>query len=518
MNSTVSNNTLPTFSRKRIVKNTVFLYFRQIIVLLVSLFTVRLVLNALGAEDYGIYNVVGGVVTMFSFLTGAMSTATQRYLSFALGKRDLDLYQKTFSLSMLIYLGLCAAVVLLSETFGLWFVYNKLIIPAERLNAALWVYHCSVLSFVFSVMTAPYMASIVSHEHMSVYAFMSLFDVFLKIAVVIFLYYLPFDSLKLYAVLLCSCCFLTTSIYKIICRIKYPECRFSFYWNRPQFKEMLSFMGWNFFGAAVGVAKNQGLNIILNLYFGPIVNAARAVAGQVNGAVTGFAGNFSSAIRPQIVKTYAMGKKAEHVSLLFQGSQGTFLLMYLFTLPLILEAPYVLDLWLKNPPGNTVLFVRLTLIDALIDSVSWPIMSAAQATGKIKLYQSTVGGILLLNFPVSWVALALGAPAYAVFIVSILITVIAFLVRVVIVSRLVGFSLRRFLKSVLIPIFIVSLAATFPVTALFLLLPDGIVSLVCVSAASLILLSFLSFYIILSPSQRDKVRLFLKSKIRKNHA
>ena len=213
-----------------------------------------------------------------------------------------------------------------------------------------------------------------------------------------------------------------------------------------------------------------------------------------------------------------MGKKAEHVSLLFQGSQGTFLLMYLFTLPLILEAPYVLDLWLKNPPGNTVLFVRLTLIDALIDSVSWPIMSAAQATGKIKLYQSTVGGILLLNFPVSWVALALGAPAYAVFIVSILITVIAFLVRVLIVSRLVGFSLRRFLKSVLIPIFIVSLTATLPVTVLFLLLPDGMFSLVCVSAVSLILLSFLSFYIILSPSQRDKIRLFLKSKLRGNHA
>lgn len=301
MNSPVPDNTAPTFSRKRIVKNTVFLYFRQIIVMLVSLFTVRLVLSAFGTTDYGIYNVVGGVVAMFGFLTGAMSTATQRYLSFALGKRDLDLYQKTFSLSMLIYLGLCAVVVLLSETVGLWFVYNKLIIPAERLNAALWVYHCSILSFVLSVMTAPYMASIVSHEHMSIYAFMSLFDVFLKIAVVIFLFYLPFDSLKLYAVLLCSCCFLTTSIYKIICRIKYPECRFSFYWNRPLFKEMVSFMGWNFFGAAVGIAKGQGLNILLNLYFGPIVNAARAIAGQVNGAVASFANNFSSAIRPPLI-------------------------------------------------------------------------------------------------------------------------------------------------------------------------------------------------------------------------
>lgn len=435
--------------------------------MLVSLFTVRLVLSALGAADYGIYNVVGGVVAMFGFLTGAMSTATQRYLSFALGKRDLDLYQKTFSLSMLIYLGLCTVVVLLSETVGLWFVYNKLIIPAERLNAALWVYHCSILSFVLSVMTAPYMASIVSHEHMSVYAFMSLFDVFLKIAIVIFLFYLPFDSLKLYAVLLCSCCFLTTSIYKIICRIKYPECRFSFYWSRPLFKEMVSFMGWNFFGAAVGVAKNQGLNIILNLYFGPIVNAARAIAGQVNGAVASFAGNFSSAIRPQIVKTYAMGKKNEHINLLFQGSQGTFLLMYLFMLPLILEAPYVLDLWLKNPPENTVLFVRLALIDALIDSVSWPIMSAAQATGKVKLYQSVVGGILLLNFPISWAALALGAPAYGVFVVSILITATAFFVRVFIVSRLIGFSLRRFLKSVLVPIFVVSVTVALPVTALF---------------------------------------------------
>jgi O-antigen/teichoic acid export membrane protein len=386
---------------QRIAKNTLMLYFRQILIMLVSLYTVRVVLNTLGAEDYGIYNVVAGVVTMFGFLSGSMATASQRYFAFELGREDYEQLQKTFSLSFLIYMLIAIVVLLLAETIGLWFVNNKLIIPQDRMGSARWIYQCSIISFIFTILTAPYMAAIIAHEDMNIYATVSIVEVVLKLGIVFLLSRIPIDKLQLYGTLLCVVTIINTGIYRGVCKGKYQECRFQFYWNKALFKELISFTGLNLFGTIAWVFKNQILTILLNQFFSPLVVAARGIASTVNSAVASFSQNFSSALRPQIIKSYATDHKTELMLLVSFGSKITYFLMYLFILPLILELPAVFSLWIKNVPEYAVVFTRLILIDALIESISYPIASLLQATGKIRLYQSLAGGFMLLNLPVS---------------------------------------------------------------------------------------------------------------------
>jgi len=407
-------------TNKRIAKNTLLLYFRQILIMLVSLYTVRIVLNILGVEDYGIYNVVAGIVTMFSFLSNSMATASQRFFSFELGRHDFERLQKTFSLSFQIYAIIAIVIIVFAETIGLWFINNKLVIPLARINAANWIYQFSIFSFVISVMTTPYMAVIIARENMDVYAYISIVEVFLKLAIVFLLKIFNYDKLKLYGFLLLIVTSINSLLYILVCRKRYPESRFKYFWDVKMFKTLFSFSGWNLFGASVGVVKNQAINILLNIYFGPIVNTARGIAFQVNSAVTSFAQNFSTAVRPQIIKQFAASKKEEMMSLIFQSSKATAYLMFFFVLPLVFEMPLVINLWLGQIPEFVVLFTRLVLIDALIDSISYPLMTAAQATGKIKLYQSVVGGFLLLNLPVSYIALKLKAPAESVMIIAII--------------------------------------------------------------------------------------------------
>ncbi len=436
---------------ERIAKNTLMLYFRQILIMLVSLYTVRVVLNVLGAEDYGIYNVVAGVVTMFSFLSGAMATASQRYFSFDLGKGDNEHLKTTFSVTFQIYVLLAAVVILLAETVGLWFVNHKLVIPAERMVAANWIFQAAIISFLFTLITTPYMASIIAHENMNVYAYVSIVEAGLKLGIVFLLKVLPYDKLIVYGLLLAMVALINTSIYRFYCHKHYEECKFCFVKDGALFKEIISYSGWNLFGAGVGVAKNQLLNIILNLFFGPVVNAARGIASQVNSAVASFSQNFSTALRPQIIKTYAADQKDETMSLVFRGCKFTFFLMYIFSLPLFLEMDFVLRLWLKNPPEMAVIFTQLVLLDVVIDSISFPLMTLAQATGKIKLYQGVVGGLLLCNLPISYAVLKLGAPAYAVMVVAICITFTAFVVRLFIVKQLSGISVKGFFVHSFIP-------------------------------------------------------------------
>ena len=335
---------------KRIAKNTLMLYFRQILIMVVSLYTVRVVLNTLGAEDYGIYNVVAGVVTMFSFLSSSMATASQRYFSFALGENDNEKLKKYFSMSFTIYCLIALIVLVLAETVGLWFVVNKLVVPMERKDAAFWIYQASVFSMIFTILTAPFMASIIAHEDMNIYAYVSIIEVVLKLGIVFLLPLFAIDKLIFYGLLMAVVVFINTAIYRTICVKKYSECKFSFFWEKDLFKELISYTGWNMFGAAVGVFKYQVVNIILNQFFNPIVNTARGIAQQVNSAVNSFAQNFSTAVRPQIIKTYASGEKDKMLQLMFRSCKATFLLMYVFALPLILEMPYVLKLWLKNVP------------------------------------------------------------------------------------------------------------------------------------------------------------------------
>ena len=308
------------------------------------------------------------------------------------------------------------------------------------------------------------MAAIIAHENMNVYAYVTIVEVALKLGIVFLLRVIPADKLIVYGLLLTAVALVNTSIYRLYCRKHYEECKFRFIRDGALFKEIVSYSGWNLFGASVGVVKNQIINILLNMNFGAVVNAARGIADQVNGAVVSFSQNFSTALRPQIIKTYAAGQKKETMSLVFRGCKFTFYLMYIFALPLCLEMKTVLSLWLKNPPEYAVAFTQLALIDAVLDSISYPLMTLAQATGKIRLYQGVVGGILLCNLPVSYIVLKIGAEAYSVMIVAICITFLAFLVRLFVVKHLSDFSIRDFLLKTGLPCIAVALfSALLPV-------------------------------------------------------
>jgi O-antigen/teichoic acid export membrane protein len=490
----------------RIAKNTLMLYFRQVLIMLVSLYTVRVVLETLGVEDYGIYHVVAGIVTMFGFISNSMASASQRYFSYELGRGDYDQLKKIFSLTLLIYIFIAVLILLLAETIGLWFTNNKLVIPVERKVAALWVYQFSIISFLFTIMTSPYMAMIIAHENMNIYAYVSIIEVLLKLGMVFVLRFISWDKLILYGILMLAVVIINTAIYRTICIRKYKECTFSFYWNKILFKEIVSYSGWNMFGASTNILKIQGVNILLNQFFSPIVVAARSIATTVDNAAMSFSNNFNTAIRPQIIKSYAVGEKERMLLLMFRGSKGSYLLMYLFALPLVLEMPIVLDLWLKNLPEHAVLFTRLILFDALINSISFPLMATAQATGKIKLYQSVVGGILLLNVPVSWIILLLGAPPYSVLIIAIGLTIIAGTTRLLILKRLIDYSIKQFLKVVMVPIFFISLtSAILPIVSCYILV-QNIARLFIVIVLSIISTGFFSYLIGFNTNERKMIK------------
>jgi len=401
----------------------------------------------------------------------------------------------------------------LAETVGLWFVTQKLVIPVERQNAAFWIYQASIFSMICTILTAPFMASIIAHEDMNIYAYVSIIEVVLKLGIVFLLPLFAIDKLIFYGLLMAGVVFINTAIYRTICVKKYVECKFSFFWEKSLFKELVSYTGWNMFGSAVGVFKNQIVNIILNQFFNPVVNAARGIAAQVNSAVNSFAQNFSTAVRPQIIKNYASGEKEKMLQLMYRSCKATFLLMFVFALPLILEMPYVLKLWLKNVPEYAVLFTILALLDALIDTISYPIMAAAQATGKIKLYQAVVGGVLLLNAPIAFVVLKLGAPAFSVFIVSISVTSLAFIVRLCILKKLINFSFWNFIWKVFIPIICCAGLAFIVPYFVRNLLDSSFIRLCVTVIVSVICVALSGYFVALSKNERQWIVGIIKSKM-----
>lgn len=437
-------------SNKKIVKNTIALYFRQFLVLAVSLYTYRIILANLGVTDFGVYNVVGGVVAMFSLLSNSMATATNRFLSFDLGTGDLIQLKKTFNLSILAYLCASVLLVILAESVGIWFVSNKLVIPEMRMNAALYVYQFAVVAFIFTICTIPCTAMIIAHENMSVYAYVSVFDVFSKLAIAFLIKYSSSDKLILYGALITISTFIVSLFYWCYCFVKYKECRLSFFWDRNKFFQIFSFAGWNLFGAASGLIKGQGTNVLLNMFFGPVVNAARAVAMQVNHSVCLFAQNFFTAVQPQIIKNYANGENEKMLLLMYRSGKMTFCLMLLVVLPLFLEMPMVLNLWLKDVPEWTIVFARLVLVESLIESMSYPIGTALNATGRVKVYQVVVGSIQMMNLPFGYVALCCGAPAYMVMVLSIFISIAAFVARLFILKKNMLFSVYSYFKVVIL--------------------------------------------------------------------
>jgi O-antigen/teichoic acid export membrane protein len=446
----VSNN-------RRIVKNTLMLYFRQMLIMLVNLYAVRVVLNTLGAEDYGIYTVVAGVITMFSSLSGSISSASQRYFAFEIGRNNYEQLKKTFSLCLTIYMLIGVLIVLLAETIGIWFVNHKLIIPDNRMNAARWIYQFALVSFLLTMITIPYMASIIAHEDMTIYAYVSIVEAILKLVIIFFLRLFSIDKLVIYGILICTVTFINTTIYRTICIKKYKECRFIFYWDYKLFKELTSYIGWNLLEQISTVLKNHGINILLNIFFGPIINSAKNIAMQVYSGVNTFAGHFTASMRPPIIKSYARDEYNKMFVLTFSNAKLSYLLLLILLIPIVFETPYILELWLKDVPDFTVIFIRLMSLDILIISISRALDVAIQATGKIKLAQILISSIFFFSLPVSYLMLILGMPSYSVMIVSLVLSVLVLIVRLFILKNSLNFSIVKFIAFVLFRIFIITI-------------------------------------------------------------
>lgn len=438
------------------------LYFRMILTLLVSLYTSRLILNILGVEDYGINNVVGGVITMFAFFNSAMSSATQRFLSFEIGKGDGSQIRKTFNATLIIHIGIAILVLILAETIGLWFVKRYLVIPAGRMEAALWIYHFSVLSFLVTIIQVPYNALIISHERMNVYAYASILEVCLKLLIVFMLTAISFDKLKLYGLLHFCVVFLIASVFRIYTRRHFEESKFLMVRDKQLYRTVFSFSAWNLLGNIAVILKGQGVNILLNLSYGPVVNAARGIAYQVQGALYGFVQNFQVAMKPQIIKSYATGNLEYMHQLIFRGTKFSFYLLFGLSLPIMLEPEIILKLWLKTVPDYAAIFLQLLLIDIIIESVSGPLVTSVHASGKIKFYQIIVGTLFLLNLPVSYLFLKKGYQPEITMYVSIIITTLAFIFRMLMASKLVNFSKTNYFRKVLIPMLFVAVVSIIP--------------------------------------------------------
>lgn len=485
----------------RLAKNTMFLYFRMIFIMAVTLYTSRVVLRVLGVEDFGIFNVVAGVVAMFGFLNSSMSATTQRFISFSLGRGD-DNLNKVFSTCVLTHALIALGVLVLVESVGLWFLYNKMIIPEVRMDAAFWVFQFSALSTVVTVMSIPFNADIIAHEKMSAFAYISIVEVCLKLLIVFLLDVGNIDKLVLYGflLLLVQCGIFLT--YMGYCLRHFKESRFRFVYEKKLFSEVFSFAGWNLWGYLASILYTQGLNILLNVFFGPVVNAARGLANQVDGAIRLFASNFQMAINPQIVKTYAAKDLESMHKLVFRSSKFSFFLLLALSLPVMIEAPVILRLWLSTVPDWTASFLRLMLVVVIVDSVANPLMTSAAATGRIKLYQSVLGGIQLLIVPVAYVVLRMGGEPNSVFVVHICICLIAFAVRLFIVRGMIGLSIKKYLMEVCVKSGVVTVVATVLPLTLYFSMTNSLLSAIVVVFVSLGSVAVSAYAIGLTKSER----------------
>lgn len=489
-------------NNKRIAKNAILLYFRMFLTLVVSFYTSRVVLEILGVEDFGIYNAVGGIVAVLGFINSAMTISTQRYLTFELGQSDVEALRQTFSSSLIIHGLLSIFILFLGETAGLWFLYEKMIIPAERIEAALWVYQFSIFTTLVSIMSAPYNAAIVAHERMSAFAYISVLEVLLKLAIVFLLQLGDFDRLKLYAILMFGVQFGIRIIYSHYCSRHFQETKFYFLLDKKKIRNMLNFTGWSLWGSSAAIFFTQGLNILLNIFFGPSVNAARGIAVQVQSAVLNFSSNFQTALNPQITKSYAVGDLNYMHSLIYRSSKFSFFLLFFLSLPIFIETEKILSIWLTTVPEYTVIFVRLILCITIIDAIANPLMTSASATGKIRFYQSLVGGILVSILPISYIVLKLGGNPYSVFIVHLCICIIAFITRLYIICPMIQLQLSKYTKQVIfrcLSVFILSII--FPLL-IRNILNDGLVRLFTVCITSTISIGLCVYYIGLNVNER----------------
>lgn len=506
---------LDNSNNKLIVKNTLLLYVRMFLIMAVSLYTSRVILQGLGVEDFGIYNAVGGFIAMFAIISNSLSVAISRFITYELGKvgNNSNLI-KIFSTSVIIQLMLALLIVVAAETIGLWFLNTKMNIPVERQNAAFWVFQFSILTFIVNLLSVPYNACIIAHEKMAVFAYISILDAGGKLLIAYLLIVSPVDRLIFYVVLIFMMSLLIRSVYGYYCKRNFLECNFSWYIDAKVFKKIFSFAGWNFIGASSGILRDQGINVLLNIFTGPVVNAARGISMQINNAVIGFSNNFMTAINPQITKSYACGEKKYLMQLVNQGAKYSYCLLLIVSLPLLIETPTVLRIWLGVVPDYTINFVRLILIYSLIESMSYTLITLMLATGNIRNYQIIVGGCQMLNFPVAYLFLKNDFPPEMTVVGSIIIACFSLITRLVMLRNMVHFSIKRFLIDVIWRVFVISILSTIVPVVIVYVMKETILRFFILGIFSFLSTGLIVYFVGCSNNERafvkNKVLKFLK--------
>ncbi len=502
---------------KNIAKNTIFLYIRSIVVMAVGIYTSRVVLQTLGVEDYGVYNVIGGFVAMFSILSASLVNASQRFISFEMGKAEPQM-NRIFCGTVSIHLLLALIVFVAFETFGIWFLNTQLNIAPERMPAANWVFQCSVLTFCINLISVPYNACIISHERMNVFAYISIYEAFAKLGIVYLLWVTGFDKLIFYAILMLAVSISLRLIYGIYCKMHFEECHFHFIIDKPLFKEMLGFIGWNFFGSTAGILSTQGINILINIFFGVALNAARGLADQVNNAINTFVNNFMTALNPQITKSYAAGDYDYMKSLMVTGAKYAAILYWLIALTFFMEADEILGIWLVEVPEYAPIFLRLTIIYSIFKSLAIPIYTGMLATGNIKNYQIVMGGLNIMAFVLCYIFFVSGLGPEFGYISTIIIAGVQLFVRLKLICDIIpGFPKGLFFRDAILRAFYVIFASTGIIYYLksIMNISNVYIEVLVMLLVSLAIVSCLAFVLALTKGEREKMILVVRNRILK---
>lgn len=501
---------------KQIAKNTVYLYLRMFFVLGVSLYTTRVVFNVLGVVDYGIYNVVNGFVLLFSFFNTSLANGVQRFYNFNIGNKKENTVKDVYNMAMLIHFILGLLLVFVIEVVGVWYINNCMNIPAERMNSALCVFHTGVSSLFLVILQIPFSAAIIAYERMDYYALVNVLDVLARLVAIIFLPFVDADKLSLYGILLLLINVFDFALYSVYCRVSLKEIRLSFTFHSKLFKEMLVFSGWNIFGTSAFMLQSQGLNLLLNGFFGPILNAARGIANMIQAAVQGFQGNIVLAFRPQLVQAYADDDRQRVTSMFNWLSKLSFLMLLIVIIPLLLELNYVLKLWLgNNVPQETFLFTTLVLINMLLSSLNTPVTQIIHASGKMKNYQITFGVLTSMVIPVSWVVLHFGMPAYSVFIICIIFTILTQIACLYVMNKVFPVDFIAYTKNIIAPLICTAFLSPIVGYLITQVMEESFIRLVIVGFISLGISLMLSYIIVLNIEEKKAVTAFIIKKIKK---
>lgn len=502
-------------SNTRIAKNTFFLYIRMFLVLIVSLFTTRIVLQALGVVDYGINNVVAGFVSMFAFLNTSMSNGIQRFYNFQMGRNDTESMAKVYNAALQIQTLIALILLILLETFGLWYINYQMVIPADRLNAALWIFQFSVLSLIIIVIQVPYSAAIMAHEKMQFYSYISIVEVIAKLSIAYLLLVVNCDKLFIYGLLQFVITLIVFTINVSYAKLNFKELKFKLSWDLNYLKPMLSFSGWNILDMFAYMLKGQGTNVLLNAFFGPIVNAARGISTQIMGAIQSFSHNIIIAFKPQLVECYAQHNYNRVCHLMYSMSKISYILLFIITIPIAIEIDFILHIWLgETVPEYTVPFTLLVLADMLISSLNTPLSQVVQATGVLRRYQTIRSLIVAAIIPISWIALKLNAPPISVFWIAIILTIINQPVSMILLHNVFPYKYSEYIKEVIWPCIYISIIIPVIPIIIHNLMTTSLLRLGLVFISTIIIAALICYFMAFNQSEKNIIASFT-SKIKK---